>query len=226
MDSYQEIARRIAKIILSPDSAIGVVDGVLSVPKDMGYLAFGFIDTDTRYQRETEKIRMLTAIKHGLLDHHNFIKTIETVLNNFNKFVPETRQNAIYSKIIASVAGRTITNSMIAGRTITNSMIAGRIATAIAQRISFLITLRGGIIGNSLLNGGMVERCIYTSQRLQQYNPDIYHALRYRNYDLLYFLVEPALNPFVEALKVKNTQGQPAFEKILSMVEKEINAKR
>ncbi|GAA0504581.1 hypothetical protein GCM10009414_12950 [Tatumella terrea] len=216
MDSYQEIARRIAKIILSPDSAIGVIDGVLSVSKDMGYLAFGFIDTDTRYQRETEKIRMLTAIKHGLLDHHNFIKTIETVLNNFNKFVPETRQNAIYSKIIASVAGRTITNSMI----------AGRIATAIAQRSSFLITLRGGIIGNSLLIGGMVERCIYTSQRLQQYNPDIYHALRYRNYDLLYFLVEPALNPFVEALKVKNTQGQPAFEKILSMVEKEINAKR
>ena len=216
MDSYQEIARRIAKIILSPDSAIGVIDGVLSVSKDMGYLAFGFIATDTRYQRETEKIRMLTAIKHGLLDHHNFIKTIETVLNNFNKFVPETRQNAIYSKIIASVAGRTITNSMI----------AGRIATAIAQRSSFLITLRGGIIGNSLLIGGMVERCIYTSQRLQQYNPDIYHALRYRNYDLLYFLVEPALNPFVEALKVKNTQGQPAFEKILSMVEKEINAKR
>ncbi|MBS0909614.1 hypothetical protein [Tatumella sp. JGM118] len=216
MDSYQEIARRIAKIILSPDSAIGVIDGVLSVSKDMGYLAFGFIDTDTRYQRETEKIRMLTAIKHGLLDNHNFIKTIETVLNNFNKFVPETRQNAIYSKIIASVAGRTITNSMI----------AGRIATAIAQRSSFLITLRGGIIGNSLLIGGMVERCIYTSQRLQQYNPDIYHALRYRNYDLLYFLVEPALNPFVEALKVKNTQGQPAFEKILSMVEKEINAKR
>ena len=216
MDSYQEIARRIAKIILSPDSAIGVIDGVLSVSKDMGYLAFGFIDTDTRYQRETEKIRMLTAIKHGLLDHHNFIKTIETVLNNFNKFVPETRQNAIYSKIIASVAGRTITNSLI----------AGRIATAIAQRSSFLITLRGGIIGNSLLIGGMVERCIYTSQRLQQYNPDIYHALRYRNYDLLYFLVEPALNPFVEALKVKNTQGQPAFEKILSMVEKEINAKR
>ena len=158
MDSYQEIARRIAKIILSPDSAIGVIDGVLSVSKDMGYLAFGFIDTDTRYQRETEKIRMLTAIKHGLLDHHNFINTIETVLNIFNKFVPETRQNAIYSKIIASVAGRTITNSLI----------TGRIATAIAQRSSFLITLRGGIISNSLLIGGLVVRCIYTSQRLQQ----------------------------------------------------------
>lgn len=49
MRSYQEIARRIAKIILSPESALGFVDGVLSVPKDIGYLAFGFIDTDNHY---------------------------------------------------------------------------------------------------------------------------------------------------------------------------------
>ncbi|OWS73602.1 hypothetical protein CBW22_21885 [Pantoea sp. VS1] len=215
MRSYQEIARRIAKIILSPESALGFIDGVLSVPKDIGYLAFGFIDTDNRYQRETEKIRMLTAIKYGLLENHNFIKTIETVLDIFNKTVPEDKQNAIYGKTMASVAGRTITNSLI----------AGKLATIIAQRSSFLITLRGGLIGNTLLIGGMVERCIYTSERLQQYNPEIYNRLRTRDLDLLYFLVEPALNPFVDALKIRNTQGQVAFERLLSMVENEINAK-
>jgi hypothetical protein len=213
--SYQEIARRIAKIILSPESAIGFIDGVLSVPKDIGYLAFGFIDTDSRYQRESEKIRMLTAIKYGLLENHNFIKTIETVLDIFNNTVPEDKQNAIYGKTMASVAGRTITNSLI----------AGKLATIIAQRSSFLITLRGGLIGNTLLIGGMVERCIYTSERLQQYNPEIYNRLRTRDLDLLYFLVEPALNPFVDALKIRNTQGQVAFERLLSMVENEINAK-
>jgi hypothetical protein len=213
--SYQEIARRIAKIILSPESALGFIDGVLSVPKDIGYLAFGFIDTDNRYQRESEKIRMLTAIKYGLLENHNFIKTIETVLDIFNKTVPEDKQNAIYGKTMASVAGRTITNSLI----------AGKLATIIAQRSSFLITLRGGLIGNTLLIGGMVERCIYTSERLQQYNPEIYNRLRTRDLDLLYFLVEPALNPFVDALKIRNTQGQVAFERLLSMVENEINAK-
>lgn len=215
MRSYQEIARRIAKIILSPESAIGFIDGVLSVPKDIGYLAFGFIDTDSRYQRESEKIRMLTAIKYGLLENHNFIKTIETVLDIFNNTVPEDKQNAIYGKTMASVAGRTITNSLI----------AGKLATIIAQRSSFLITLRGGLIGNTLLIGGMVERCIYTSERLQQYNPEIYNRLRTRDLDLLYFLVDPALNPFVDALKIRNTQGQVAFERLLSMVENEINAK-
>ncbi|MFC0140868.1 hypothetical protein ACFFJN_12765 [Erwinia mallotivora] len=216
MRSYSEIARRITKIILSPESAIGFINGVLSVPTDIGYLAWGFVDTDSRSQRQSEKIRMITAIRYGILQNHNFMKTIEIVLNIFNKNVPESKQNAIYSKVIASVAGRTVTNSLI----------SGRLASMIAQRSSFLVTLRGGAIGNTLLIGGMVERCIYTSARLQQNNPEVYNALRARNYDLLYFLVEPALNPFIEALNVKRTQGQPSFEKIVDMVEREINAKK
>ena len=214
MSSYLEIARRIAKVIVSPETAIGFAHGVLSVPTDIGYLAYGFIDTDSRGQRETEKIRMMTAIRHGILENDNFMKTIETVLASFNKNVPEKKQNAIYGKIMASIAGRTITNSVI----------AGKLATVIAQRSSLLISLRGGLVGNILLAGGMAERSIYTSERLKQSDPEIYYALRHRNFDLLYFLVEPALNPFVEALHVRRTQGQGAFYRILDMVESELNA--
>lgn len=143
MRSYLEIARRIAKIIVSPETAIGFADGVLSVPTDIGYLAYGFIDTDSRYQRETEKIRMVTAIKNGILDNENFLQTIAPVLAIFNKSVPEKKQNNIYGKVVASVAGRTVTNSVI----------AGKLATVIAQRSSLLISLRGGLIGNILLAG-------------------------------------------------------------------------
>ncbi|MFI3309860.1 hypothetical protein [Ewingella allii] len=216
MRSYAEIAKRIAKIIISPETAIGFVHGIMSVPTDIGYLAYGFINTNSRYQRETERIRMVGAIRHGILENHNFMRTIETVLNIFNKSVPESKQNTIYSKTMASVAGRTLTNSLI----------AGKIATTIAQRSSVLITIRGGLIGNTLLVGGMIERCLYTSDRLLKNNPEVYNALRHRNYDLLYFLVEPALNPFVEALNVRRTQGQPAFESIIDLVESEINAKK
>ncbi|HID4044661.1 TPA: hypothetical protein ACXE9F_001063 [Pluralibacter gergoviae] len=214
MRSYSEIARRIVKIILSPETAIGFYDGILSIPQDIGYLAYGFIDTDSRYQRETEKTRMIRAIRYGILENPNFMRTIEIVLNKFNKDIPKEKQDKIYSKTLSSVAGRTVGNSVI----------AGRIATIIAQRSSFIIALRGGVIGNILLAGGMIERCLYTSERLRQYNPDVYYELRQRDYDLLYFLVEPALNPFMEALRVKNTQGLAAFERILEMVEKEINA--
>lgn len=94
MSNYINIARRIAKIILSPDSAIGLMHGVLSVPKDLGYLVYGYLDTDSRYLRETEHIRMAKAIRYGILQNHNFVKTIETVLGIFNKYVPKRSKKA------------------------------------------------------------------------------------------------------------------------------------
>lgn len=212
MSNYREIAQRIVKILISPDSAFGFWNGVLSVPKDIGYLAYGFIDTDSRYIRETERIRMVTAIRYGILKNHNFIKTIEIVFEAFNQYVPQEKQNSIYSKTLFSIAGRATTNTLI----------SGRLAQAIAQSGSAKVRLLGGIVGNTLLAGGMSERSIYTSQQLRTYAPEVYNALRPLNYDLLYFLLEPALQPFVEALHVKWTNGTPAFNQIISEIENEI----
>lgn len=207
-----DIAKRISKVIISPDSVIGFVHGVLSVPKDLGYLAYSYLDTDTRFLRESERIRMVAAIKNGILENENFSKTIETVLDKFSKNIPEEKKNSIYSQIAFSIVGRTVTNSVI----------AGRLAIAVSQRSSLLVAARGGVIGNTLLMGGMAERSIYTSRSLQQSDPEIYYALHHKNYDLIYFLVEPVLKPFIEALRVKRTQGQPEFNKILDMVENEL----
>ncbi len=216
MSNYINIARRIAKIILSPDSAIGLMHGVLSVPKDLGYLVYGYLDTDSRYLRETEHIRMAKAIRYGILQNHNFVKTIETVLGIFNKYVPKEKQESIYSRSMFSLASRTAANSYI----------FGKMASIIAQRTAFLVTLQGGAAGNILLIGGMAERSVYTSRSLQRKNPEIYYALYPRNYDLLYFLIEPALEPFVEALQVRRNHGDAAFNKIIDMVENELKTKR
>ncbi len=67
MADIEGIAKRIADIIISPDTVIELINGGLSVPLDYGYLIYGIFDTDTRYQRETERIRMMTAIKYGIL---------------------------------------------------------------------------------------------------------------------------------------------------------------
>lgn len=55
MNSYDEISTRIAEIIISPDSAIGFIHGILSVPVDLGYLAYGYLNTESRYSNQTEK---------------------------------------------------------------------------------------------------------------------------------------------------------------------------
>lgn len=67
MSTYIDIAKRIAKIIVSPESAIGFINGALSVPQDLGYLTYGYFDTDSRYNRETERIRLIKAIRFGIL---------------------------------------------------------------------------------------------------------------------------------------------------------------
>ncbi len=156
---------------------------------------------------------MAGAIKYGILENENFVKTIETVLDKFNASIPEDKKDSIYSQVTFALVGRTVTNSVI----------AGRLAIAISQRSSLFVAARGGVIGNTLLLGGMAQRSIYTSESLRQTDPEIYYPLRAYNYDLLYFLVEPVLEPFIEALRVKKTKGQPEFNKILDIVEDELN---
>ncbi len=78
------------------------------------------------------------------------------------------------------------------------------------------------MLGNFLLAGGMAERSLYRSQSLKDSDPEIYYELRKKDYDFLYFLVEPALQPFIEALRVRRTQGSAAFTQIIEIIENEV----
>lgn len=128
MSSYNDIANRIAGIITSPDSAIGAMTGVYSVAKDFGYLVRGYLDTDSINIRETEKIRMAYAIRYGVLQNKNLVKTIDTIFTIFNKYTPVRFHDKIYSRTISAVAGRAVTNSII----------STKLASSIAQNGSFL----------------------------------------------------------------------------------------
>ena len=62
MDKSEQVAQRIVDIIISPDSAIGLVHGIFSVPVDLGYLAYGLFDTGAYYAHALETIRMIDPI--------------------------------------------------------------------------------------------------------------------------------------------------------------------
>ncbi len=213
MSNYEEIATRIADIIISPDSVLGFVHGALSVPVDLGYMAYGVFDTDSHYAHETQTIRIIHAIKNRILNYDRILDAIKTVFEKFDKYVSESKQNKIYSRSLFSIIGRTATNSVI----------SAKIATAIAQRAGLAVTVRGGLVGNLLLIGGMKERCIRTSEALSIDEPEIYGELRKKDYDLLYFMFEPALKPFVDALIVRRQQGMLAFDNILERVESKLS---
>ncbi|MDX6021611.1 hypothetical protein SIL08_15145 [Scandinavium sp. V105_16] len=216
MSDIISIADRIVDVIVSPNTISGLISGATSVPVDLGYLVQGFFDTDShsRYHRETERIRMMSAVKHDLLNYEHLKEAVTIILREFETHVSVGEKDAFYSRTVFAVLGRISTNSLL----------SSKITNAILDEASFLANMRNSLfIGNVMLIGGMMERSIRTSDRLAASDPYIYDLLRARDYDLLYFLIEPAMKPFVDALNVRQQGGQPQFDKIIKRVEERLH---
>jgi hypothetical protein len=213
------IASRIADIILSPETVTGMINGALTVPLDLGYLALGYFDTNSRFEHDTQRIRMAEAIHNNILNYEHITNAVEIIFKKFNSHLSVKQQDKAYRTVTSSIAGRILTTKII-------SNIAG----AVLARISFISAKSGARVVNQvailLLIGGMSERSIRTSERLMIEAPEIYELLRPHDYDLTYFLFEPAIKPFVEAIHVGETQGQPYFDQIVTKVGEKLNARQ
>jgi len=218
MADVEGIARRIYDIVVSPDTVTGLINGGLSVPLDYGYLIYGIFDTDTKYERETERIRMMGAIRNDILNYENIVNAVKMVFQLFNKYLSESEQDKIYRSVVTSIVGRISTN-----------IIASNIAKAVIEKTSFTYVVFKGkgnpitLLSTILLFGGMAERSIRTSDSLSNEAPEIYELLRPRDYDLLYFLFADAVQPFVDAIHAGYTEGKPVFNRIMTRVEERLN---
>ncbi|HBT4748252.1 TPA: hypothetical protein MB334_004996 [Klebsiella pneumoniae] len=218
MADIEGIARKLYNIIISPDTVTGLINGGLSVPLDYGYLIYGIFDTDTRYERETERIRMMTAIRHDILNYENIVNAVKLIFQLFNKYLSESEQDRIYRSVVTSIVGRISTN-----------IIASNIAKAVIEKTSFTYVVFKGkgnpiaFLSTILLFGGMAERSIRTSDKLRNEAPEVYSLLIPRDYDLLYFLFADAVQPFVDAIHAGYTEGNAVFDKIMKRVEDHLN---
>ena len=206
MADIEGIARKIYDIIISPDTVTGLINGGLSVPLDYGYLIYGIFDTDTRYERETERIRMMTAIRHDILKYENIVNAVKLIFQLFNKYLSESEQDRIYRSVVTSIVAKAV----IEKTSFTYVVFKGK-----GNPIAFLSTI--------LLFGGMAERSIRTSDKLRNEAPEVYSLLRPRDYDLLYFLFADAVQPFVDAIHAEYTEGNSVFDKIMKRVEDHLN---
>lgn len=181
MADIEGIARKLYNIIISPDTVTGLINGGLSVPLDYGYLIYGIFDTDTRYEREAERIRMMTAIRHDILNYENIVNAVKLIFQLFNKYISESEQDRIYRSVVTSIVGRISTN-----------IIASNIAKAVIEKTSFTYVVFKGkgnpiaFLSTILLFGGMAERSIRTSDKLRNEAPEVYLLLRPR--DMFFFI--------------------------------------
>ncbi|CAI0860191.1 hypothetical protein [Serratia quinivorans] len=211
--NYSEIAERIVKVTVSPGTAVGLAHGAMSVPLDLGYLALSIFDTSNRRRMETERIRLIGAIRSGILNYHQMKHAIRIIIDAFTSYIPKDMQDQVYRDILSSTAGRMLTSGVLAA-TIANQIIA-------AGGSAFLSKVATGSVGFALTSGGLLEHSIYKSLGLERDNASVYYKLRQTgNLDFLYFLIKSNMEPFVEALTVRNRYGEGEFIKILELLEK------
>ena len=183
----EDLANRISDIIMSPATISGLINGALTVPLDMGYLAWGYMDTDSRFAHQTQRFRMAEAIHNDILNYKYITNAVEIIFKEFDKYASVSQQNNAYRGVVSSMVGRFMSAKLIA------------------------------------MIGGMSERSIRMSESLAIEAPEIYWLLRPHDYELTYFLFEPAVKPFIDAVHVGATRGQPAFDKIIDAVGRKLH---
>ncbi|MGP3011284.1 hypothetical protein ACTVPS_14140 [Serratia marcescens] len=84
----KEIAQEMANSVNSKSNFFGgFIEGAISFPVDMGYLAYDFINTDNRSINRYDTERMLRLIKAGLANQHSLTKIVKLVVDEYLKKV-------------------------------------------------------------------------------------------------------------------------------------------
>lgn len=133
MADVDNISLSLFNIIDSPDTVTAFINGCLSVPLDYGYLIYGIFDTDTRYERETERIRIATAIIKDILNYDNIINAAKQIFKLFNRYLTEAEQDKVYGPAASSILGR-----------VSKNIIAATIAKRVIERTSFTFVVFKG----------------------------------------------------------------------------------
>ncbi|MHA0873152.1 MULTISPECIES: hypothetical protein [Enterobacter cloacae complex] len=190
--------------------ARSAVDGFMSIPEDLWMLTKDFLDSDHRWRNQTDKIRLLTLIKKGLTSE-DVRRLINTVIKRYLSGLSEDQSKELLLKIGGSQVGG-VAFKMI----FVNELIALFVSKIVPR---FLVS--AGITG-VLSVGASISRSVYTSYDLLKLNKDVYNELRGAgDLDLLYFLVEDNVKPFIEAINYQQSHGaidQDIFNRFLTGV--------
>lgn len=169
-----------------------VAQGMLSFPVSMYYLGYDFMDTTHRHSNFDDRVRMANMLKRGISVHQEAQKIVNAVIREF------------MSKVnIDSIQGMAQNfTGVMAGKFIFAELTGVKLGAAVSTRIMTSFAA-GVVIGSALTIGAETSRAIYTARKLENQNPALYYRLKSMgDLDLLYFLVEDKLKPFLDACSV------------------------
>ncbi|CAI2533229.1 Uncharacterised protein [Serratia ficaria] len=191
--SAKDIAQDMADALNTNSNFLtGFIHGAISFPVDIGYLAYDFLDTESRSLNSYDTERMIRLLKSGLANNENLTKIAQMVADEYLKKVDLERVKAIVERGSGKFLGRIASNQLI-------GLNLGMLFSE-----QFIIRYATGFALTSILSVGAVNsRAIHTSRELRSRNPQLYDRLRRMgNLDLLYFLVEKRTRPFEDAIAI------------------------
>lgn len=194
MDSAKSLAKRMLKSLDVGDSGFlaSVAQGMLSFPVSMYYLGYDFMDTTHRHSNFDDRVRMANMLKRGISVHQEAQKIVNAVIREFMSKVNMDSIQGIAQNFTGVMAGKFIFAELTGVKL--GAAVSSRIITSFAA---------GVVIGSALTIGAETSRAIYTARKLENQNPALYYRLKSMgDLDLLYFLVEDKLKPFLDACSV------------------------
>ncbi|MCA6221996.1 hypothetical protein [Photorhabdus antumapuensis] len=195
MDGSKEIAEKMVSTIGDGDSGwlTGFAEGVLDIPVDFYYLGYDYLDTDHRWDNENDKYRFIGLIKSDAITLNNLNRIIQVVFEEYLSKLSEEQKKRLVSTKLGKLFG-----GIAAKYVIFNGQLGAFFGT------KWFMKFGGSLTFTTVLGlGASVSRAIYTSRELAQTNPTLYMQLkREGNLDLLYFLVENKMKPYVKALEL------------------------
>ncbi|EPA7874545.1 hypothetical protein ACQ6H3_004710 [Citrobacter freundii] len=194
MDSAKSLAKRMLKSLDVGDSGFlaSVAQGMLSFPVSMYYLGYDFMDTTHRHSNFDDRVRMANMLKRGISVHQEAQKIVNAVIREFMSKVNMDSIQGIAQNFTGVMAGKFIFAELTGVKL--GAAVSSRIMTSFAA---------GVVIGSALTIGAETSRAIYTARKLENQNPALYYRLKSMgDLDLLYFLVEDKLKPFLDACSV------------------------
>lgn len=194
MDSAKSLAKRMLKSLDVGDSGFlaSVAQGMLSFPVSMYYLGYDFMDTTHRHSNFDDRVRMANMLKRGISVHQEAQKIVNAVIREFMSKVNMDSIQGIAQNFTGVMAGKFIFAELTGVKL--GAAVSTRIMTSFAA---------GVVIGSALTIGAETSRAIYTARKLENQNSALYYRLKSMgDLDLLYFLVEDKLKPFLDACSV------------------------
>jgi hypothetical protein len=179
---------------------------LLSMPKTMGYLAYDFLDTGNRQEKDNDKIRLMYLIERGYANKESLYKIGNIVISRYLSRLSDEQRRQVYKNIIGEQIGKIASNTIVLGQM--NSALISKFVARLFFSISF---------STILTIGAEQSKAVYTSRRLMDEDPVLYWKLRSAgDLDLLYFLVEEYTKPFEKAVLLKN-KDEGAFNELLEL---------